>query len=81
LARALVLAPQLLVADEPSGQQDFGWRNRVFESLRLATEDGTACVAATPRDAVVWDLSVRRCPVETPGSVLLPPYDGFTGLS
>jgi putative ABC transport system ATP-binding protein len=47
LARALVLAPQLLVADEPSGHQDSGWRNRVFEALRRATEDGTACVAAT----------------------------------
>jgi putative ABC transport system ATP-binding protein len=39
LARALVLAPQLLVADEPSGHQDFGWRNRVFEALRRATQD------------------------------------------
>jgi putative ABC transport system ATP-binding protein len=56
LARALVLAPQLLVADEPSGHQDFGWRNRVFEALRRATEDGTACVAATHDEGVAGYL-------------------------
>jgi putative ABC transport system ATP-binding protein len=52
LARALVLAPQLLVADEPSGHQDAGWSNRVFEALRRATEDGTACIAATHDEGV-----------------------------
>jgi ABC-type lipoprotein export system ATPase subunit len=52
LARALVLAPQLLVADEPSGHRDSGWRNRVFEALRHATEDGTACLAATHDEGV-----------------------------
>jgi putative ABC transport system ATP-binding protein len=56
LARALVLAPQLLVADEPSGHQDFGWRNRVFEALRRATDDGTACVAATHDEGVAGYL-------------------------
>lgn len=56
LARALVLAPQLLVADEPSGHQDFGWRNRVFEALRRATQDGTACLAATHDEGVTGYL-------------------------
>jgi putative ABC transport system ATP-binding protein len=56
LARALVLAPQLLVADEPSGHQDFGWRNRVFEALRRATQDGTACLAATHDEGVAGYL-------------------------
>lgn len=56
LARALVLAPQLVVADEPSGHQDSGWRNRVFEALRRATEDGTACVAATHDEGVAGYL-------------------------
>jgi putative ABC transport system ATP-binding protein len=56
LARALVLAPQLLVADEPSGHQDSGWRNRVFEALRRATEDGTACVAATHDEGIAGYL-------------------------
>jgi putative ABC transport system ATP-binding protein len=56
LARALVLAPQLLVADEPSGHQDFAWRNRVFEALRRATENGTACVAATHDEGIAGYL-------------------------
>jgi len=47
-----VLAPQLLVADEPSGYQDSGWKNRVSEALRRATGDGTACVAATHDEGV-----------------------------
>jgi putative ABC transport system ATP-binding protein len=56
LARALVLAPQLLVADEPSGHQDAGWSNRVFEALRRATKDGTACIAATHDEGVAGYL-------------------------
>jgi putative ABC transport system ATP-binding protein len=47
LARALVLSPRLVLADEPTGHQDEGWSAAVFEALRRAAADGTACVVAT----------------------------------
>jgi putative ABC transport system ATP-binding protein len=47
LARALVLSPRLLVADEPSGHQDAGWAAAVFGALRAATASGTCCLVAT----------------------------------
>lgn len=52
LARALVLAPRLLLADEPSGHQDAGWANGVFDALRRATLDGTCCLVATHNEEV-----------------------------
>jgi putative ABC transport system ATP-binding protein len=52
LARALVLTPSLLIADEPTGHQDRGWTNKVFETIRRATADGTACLAATHDEGV-----------------------------
>lgn len=52
LARALVLTPHVLVADEPSGHQDLGWTTRVFQALRRGTDDGTACIAATHDQSV-----------------------------
>ena len=47
LARALVLGPKLLLADEPSGHQDSGSAERVFACLRRAANEGTACLVAT----------------------------------
>lgn len=47
LARALVLAPRLVLADEPAGHQDRGFSNRVFEVLRKAAGRGTCCLVAT----------------------------------
>jgi putative ABC transport system ATP-binding protein len=47
LARALVLRPALVIADEPTGHQDRGWTERVFEALRDACDEGTACLMAT----------------------------------
>jgi putative ABC transport system ATP-binding protein len=47
LARALVLRPRLLLADEPSGHQDAMWARGVFGCLRAAAADGTACLVAT----------------------------------
>jgi ABC-type lipoprotein export system ATPase subunit len=48
VARALVLTPQLVLADEPSAHQDAAWVADVFAALRHAThERGGACLVAT----------------------------------
>jgi putative ABC transport system ATP-binding protein len=47
LARALVLQPRLLLADEPTGHQDEESAKAVFGAIRRAAGDGTACVVAT----------------------------------
>jgi putative ABC transport system ATP-binding protein len=53
LARALVVSPRLLLADEPTGHQDEGWARVVFRTLRLVTRTGTTCLLATHnREAV-----------------------------
>jgi putative ABC transport system ATP-binding protein len=50
LARALVLRPKVLLADEPSSHQDAGFRDRVWEQVAAAAADGTACLIATHED-------------------------------
>jgi ABC-type lipoprotein export system ATPase subunit len=48
VARALVLTPQLVLADEPSAHQDAAWVHDVFASLRQVVHDrGAACLVAT----------------------------------
>jgi putative ABC transport system ATP-binding protein len=47
LARALVLGPKLLIADEPTGHQDAGWAARIMRILRDAAGAGCCCVIAT----------------------------------
>lgn len=47
VARALLLRPRLLVADEPTCHQDRGWTDRVFAAIRDACDQGTACLMAT----------------------------------
>lgn len=53
LARALVLTPKLLLADEPTGHQDGANAQRVFRALRAAADRGTCCVIATHNEEVV----------------------------
>jgi ABC-type lipoprotein export system ATPase subunit len=53
LARALVVSPRLLLADEPSAHQDRGWTHEVFGCLRRAVAQGTACLTATHSEEVV----------------------------
>lgn len=47
LARALVLEPEILIADEPTSHQDPGSRETVWRALRAAAERGTSCLVAT----------------------------------
>ncbi|MGZ4110291.1 MAG: ABC transporter ATP-binding protein [Actinomycetota bacterium] len=47
LARALVMSPRLLIADEPTGHQDAGWVLRIMQVLREAANAGTCCMIAT----------------------------------
>lgn len=58
LARALVLRPQLVLADEPSGHQDAGWANEVFRVLQGAAEEGMCVLVATHNEDVVPYLDV-----------------------
>jgi ABC-type lipoprotein export system ATPase subunit len=48
VARALVLGPQLVLADEPSAHQDAAWVHDVFSAMRQVVHDrGAACLVAT----------------------------------
>ncbi len=55
LARALLLSPRLLLADEPTGHQDAVWAREVFRVLRAAADRGSACFVATHNpEATRW---------------------------
>ena len=56
LARALVLTPRLLLADEPAGHQDSRSARKVFQALRHAAERGTCCLVATHNEEVIGYL-------------------------
>lgn len=48
IARALVVSPSLLLADEPTGHQDAVWAQRVMRTLRRACDgERVSCLVAT----------------------------------
>jgi ABC-type lipoprotein export system ATPase subunit len=47
VARAVLLSPRVLLADEPTGHQDAEMAERVMTQLRAAAAEGTACLVAT----------------------------------
>lgn len=62
LARALVLQPDLLVADEPTAHLDAETTRMVLRVLRDAARAGTACLLAT-HDPEVLDAVDRAVPL------------------
>ena len=70
LARALVLGPKLLLADEPTGHQDEGWAKMVFRLLRMVAQRGTTCLIATHNEEAVRIadrvLSIRDGQIQAP---------------
>ena len=52
VARALVLSPALLLADEPTGHQDRVSEGRVMEAFGRAAADGTCCLIATHNESL-----------------------------
>ncbi|HYX79389.1 MAG TPA: ATP-binding cassette domain-containing protein, partial [Actinomycetota bacterium] len=53
IARAVVVGPRLLLADEPTGHQDRGFTKKVFGVLERAAARGTTCLVATHNEEVV----------------------------
>ncbi|MCO7220525.1 ATP-binding cassette domain-containing protein [Klenkia sp. PcliD-1-E] len=58
VARALVLRPGLLLADEPTAHQDRDHADVLLDALRDAALDGTAVLLAT-HDEVAWSRADR----------------------
>lgn len=58
VARALVLAPQVVVLDEPTGHQDDDHVAQVADVLVAAARSGTAVLVST-HDERVWEVADR----------------------
>lgn len=54
VARALLLRPMVLLADEPSAHQDAGWADVLFAAFSRLAAEGSACLIAT-HNPVVWE--------------------------
>ncbi len=54
VARALLLAPLVVLADEPSAHQDDGWSDVLFAAFSRLAAQGSACLIAT-HNPVVWE--------------------------
>jgi putative ABC transport system ATP-binding protein len=58
VARALLLRPALLLADEPTAHQDAGWTRVLFGAFRDLVEGGSVCLVAT-HDPQTWQYADR----------------------
>ena len=59
LARALVVTPRLLLADEPTGHQDAAWATGVMEGLRKSCAAGSTVLIATHDEEVIAQVPRR----------------------
>ena len=58
VARALLLRPALLLADEPTAHQDRGYADRLLDAVADAAHEGAAVLVAT-HDEVAWSRADR----------------------
>ena len=79
IARALAVRPQLILADEPTGQLDSRTAQTVFRQLvRSAEEYGAALVVATHDPDIArhldrqWQMTDGRLRVEAPDGKVVP---------
>ena len=62
-ARALIHAPELILADEPTNDLDEHWSNEIIRILKEQTRKGTAVVMVTHNSR--WaEQATRRCRLE-----------------
>jgi putative ABC transport system ATP-binding protein len=57
-ARALLLKPTLLLADEPTAHQDAGWTDVLFTEFRSLLRGGASCLIAT-HNPETWGYADR----------------------
>lgn len=72
VARAAVVGPRLLLADEPISHQNDAWARTTMTVLEELTERGTACLIAT-HNAIAFDVAHRV--LELRGGRLHPARD------
>ncbi len=70
IARALARGPELLIADEPTGAQDFQNTWNVMDLLHRANISGTTMVLATHDRDIVRKLR-KRCAILSHGKVMI----------
>jgi putative ABC transport system ATP-binding protein len=58
VARAVLLRPALLLADEPTAHQDAGWTGILFTAFRELVGTGSVCLIAT-HDPQTWEYADR----------------------
>jgi putative ABC transport system ATP-binding protein len=58
VARAVLLRPALLLADEPTAHQDAGWTRILFSAFRELVGNGSVCLIAT-HDPQTWEYADR----------------------
>jgi putative ABC transport system ATP-binding protein len=58
VARALLLRPAVLLADEPTAHQDRGHADRLLDALAGAAREGAAVLVAT-HDEIAWTRATR----------------------
>ncbi len=70
IARALARSPELLIADEPTGAQDFQNTWNVMDLLHRANLSGTTIVLATHDREIVRKLR-KRCAILSHGKIMI----------
>lgn len=70
IARALARQPELLIADEPTGAQDFQNTWNVMDLLHRANISGTTLVLATHDREIVRKLR-KRCAILSHGKIMI----------